>query len=149
MRIGIIRRMKLKVKKLDTAAKLPTLGHPGDAGIDFYALEEVVFAPGAQMRIRTGLSLEIPEGFVGLVWDKSGISFNKGLKVMGGVIDAPFRGEFVASMVNLSPETQVIEKGQKFTQMLIQKFEHCDITEVNELSETVRGEGREGSTGHR
>ncbi len=141
--------MQLKVKKLEEGAKLPTHGHPGDAGLDFYALEEVVFPPGAQMRVRTGIALEIPEGHVGLVWDKSGISFNKGLKIMGGVIDAPFRGEFVASMVNLSGTTQVLEKGQKFTQMLIQKFEDCDILEVQELSDTVRGEGREGSTGHK
>jgi dUTP pyrophosphatase len=141
--------MQIKVKKLDSEAKLPTHGNPGDAGLDFYALEEVVFAPGAQMRIRTGVALEIPEGHVGLVWDKSGISFNKGLKIVGGVIDAPFRGEFVASMVNLSKETQTIEKGQKFTQMLIQKFEDCDILESEELSETIRGEGREGSTGHK
>ncbi len=141
--------MQIKVKKLNSEAKLPTHGHPGDAGLDFYALEEVVFAPGAQMRVHTGVALEIPDGYVGLVWDKSSISFNKSLKIVGGVIDAPFRGEFVASMVNLSSETQTLEKGQKFTQMLIQKFEHCDILEVNELSETVRGLGREGSTGAR
>jgi len=141
--------VKLKVKKLHKDAKLPTHGHPGDAGMDFYALEEVVFAPGAQMRVQTGIALEIPDGYVGLVWDKSSISFNKGLKIMGGVIDAPFRGEFVASMVNLSGETQVLEKGQKFTQMLIQKFKHCDIVEVDKVSETVRGVGREGSTGHK
>lgn len=141
--------MSLKVKKLHPDAKLPASGHPGDAGIDFYALEEVTFAPGAQERVRTGLALEIPEGYVGLVWDKSGISFNKGLKVVGGVIDAPFRGEFVASMVNLSQQTQVLEKGQKFTQMLIQKFATPEIIEATELSDTVRGEGREGSTGSR
>lgn len=141
--------MILKVKKLHEDAKLPTHGHPGDAGLDFYALEEVTFEPGAQTRIRTGIALEIPEGHVGLVWDKSRVSFNKSLKIMGGVIDASFRGEFVASLVNLSKETQVIEKGEKFTQMLIQKFEHCDILEVDELSQTVRGEGREGSTGHK
>ncbi len=141
--------MKIKVKKLHNEAKLPTHGHPGDAGMDFYVLDTVIFAPGAQMRVHTGVALEIPEGYVGLVWDKSGISFNKGLKIMGGVIDAPFRGEFVASMVNLSGETQTLDKGQKFTQMLIQKFEDCDIVEVTELSETVRGEGREGSTGHK
>lgn len=140
--------MQLKVKKLNREAKLPTHGHPGDAGLDFYALEEVRFLPGAQMRVHTGIALEIPEGYVGLVWDKSGISFNKGLKVVGGVIDAPYRGEFIASMVNLSKDEQIIEKGQKFTQMLIQKFEDCDIVEAEELSGTVRGEGREGSTGH-
>ncbi len=111
--------MPLKIKKLHTDAKVPTKGHPGDAGIDFYALEEVVFAPGSQMRVRTGIALEIPPGHVGLVWDKSSISFNNGLKVVGGVIDAGFRGEFTASMVNLSHEVQTIAAGQKFTQMLI------------------------------
>lgn len=141
--------MKIKIKKLKEDAKLPTHGHPGDAGIDIYALEEVVFLPGEQKRVHTGIAFEIPENHVGLVWDKSSISFNKSLKIMGGVIDSCFRGEFVASMVNLSKEKQIIEKGQKFTQMLIQKFEHCDIVEVQELSETVRGTGREGSTGHK
>ena len=141
--------MKLQIKKLHTDAKIPTHGHPGDAGMDMYVLEEVVFMPGEQKRVHTGIAMEIPEGHVGLVWDKSSISFNKGLKVMGGVIDAGFRGEFVASMVNMSDQKQIIEKGQKFTQMIIQKFEDCDIVEVSELSDTVRGEGREGSTGHK
>lgn len=140
--------MELKVKKLVPEAKMPTKGHPGDAGIDFYALERVTFAPGAQERVRTGVALEIPEGHVGLVWDKSSISFNNHLKVMGGVIDAGFRGEFVASLVNVGSEPQTIEAGQKFTQMLIQRFEDCDIVEADTLSDTVRGVGREGSTGH-
>ena len=140
--------MQLKVKKLVPEAKMPTKGHPGDAGIDFYALERVTFAPGAQERVRTGVALEIPEGHVGLVWDKSSISFNNHLKIMGGVIDAGFRGEFVASLVNVGSEPQTIEAGQKFTQMLIQRFEDCDIVESDILSDTVRGTGREGSTGH-
>ena len=140
--------MELKVKKLVPEAKMPTKGYPGDAGIDFYALERVTFAPGAQERVRTGVALEIPEGHVGLVWDKSSISFNNHLKVMGGVIDAGFRGEFVASLVNMGSEPQTIEAGQKFTQMLIQRFEECDIVETDTLSDTVRGAGREGSTGH-
>ncbi len=139
--------MNLYAKKLHADAILPTKGHPGDAGIDFYTIEEVVFAPGAQERVHTGIALEIPEGYVGLVWDKSSISFNNHLKIMGGVIDAGFRGEFVASLVNVSEERQVLKKGQKFTQMLIQKFEDCDIVQVDELSATIRGEGREGSTG--
>lgn len=141
--------MKLKVKKLKDGAKMPTKGHPGDAGVDFYALEEVVFNPGEQKRVHTGVSLEIPEGHVGLVWDKSSISFNNSLKIMGGVIDSGFRGEFVASLVNLSNTVQTLEKGQKFTQMIIQKFEDCDIVEVDELTDSVRGYGREGSTGNK
>lgn len=139
--------MELKWKKLDERAKAPTKGHPGDAGIDFYALETVVFPSGGQMRVRTGIAVEIPEGHVGLVWDKSSVSFNMGLKVMGGVIDAGFRGEFVASLVNTSDQEQTIEAGQKFTQMIIQKFEDCELVEIDVLSDTARGMGREGSTG--
>ncbi|HPS21401.1 MAG TPA: dUTP diphosphatase [Candidatus Paceibacterota bacterium] len=141
--------MHIKIKKLREDAKLPTHGHPGDAGIDFYAVETIVFQPGKQNRVPTGVSVEIPEAHVGLIWDKSSLSFNKGLKVMGGVIDSGYRGEIFMSLLNTSNEEVVIEKGHKIAQMLIQKFEHCDILEVTELSDTARGEGREGSTGHK
>ncbi len=141
--------MQIKVKKLHKDAKLPTHGHPGDAGMDFYAVEKVIFPKGGQMRVPTGVAIEIPDGCVGLIWDKSSISFNLGLKVMGGVIDAGFRGEIVMSMLNVSGKEVIIEKDQKFSQMIIQKFEHCDILEVDEISDTVRGIGREGSTGHK
>lgn len=141
--------MKIKIKKLKDVAKVPTKGHPGDAGMDFYAVETVVFAPGAQERVPTGVSIEIPEGYVGLVWDKSSVSFNQGLKIMGGVIDSGFRGELVMSLYNTTRQEQKIEKGHKIAQMIIQKFEDCDIVEVDELSDTVRGHGREGSTGHK
>ena len=139
--------MELKWKKLDERAKAPAKGHPGDAGIDFFALDTIIFSPRQQMRVRTGIALEIPPGYVGLVWDKSSISFNQGLKIMGGVIDSGFRGEFVASLANTSDKEQIIEAGQKFTQMIIQKFEDCELVEVAELSDTARGAGREGSTG--
>ncbi len=140
--------MKLKIKKLNKEAKLPTHGHPGDAGMDFYTVEDVVFAPGKQAEVHTGVAVEIPEGYVGLVWDKSSISFNLGLKVMGGVIDSSYRGEIIMNLLNTSGKEVLLAKGHKVAQMVIQKFEHCDILEVSELSETVRGHGREGSTGH-
>lgn len=140
--------MDIKVKKLYQDSKLPTHGHPGDAGMDFYAYERVGFPAGEQMRVHTGIAVEIPKGHVGLIWDKSGISFNLGLKVMGGVIDASYRGEIIMSMLNTTDTEVVLEKGHKVAQMLIQKFEHCDIVEISELSETVRGTGREGSTGN-
>ncbi len=141
--------MKIKVKKLHQDAKLPTHGHPGDAGMDFYAYDTVAFKPGTQERVHTGVIVEIPEGCVGLIWDKSSISFNLGLTILGGVIDAGFRGELVMSLLNIGDKEVIIEKGHKIAQMLIQKFEYCDIEEVNEISETVRGAGREGSTGHK
>jgi dUTP pyrophosphatase len=130
-------------------AKLPTYAHFGDAGMDFYALETVVFAPGKREKVSTGIAVEIPEGCVGFIWDKSGVSFKMGLKVLGGVIDSTFRGEVVMCLFNTSDKEVTIEKGHKVAQMVVQKYEHCDILEVSELSETLRGEGREGSTGHK
>jgi dUTP pyrophosphatase len=139
--------MDLKVKKLNIEAKLPTKGHVGDAGIDFYSVSEVIFLPHAQMRVYTGVAIELPIGYVGLIWDKSSVSFNQGLKVMGGVIDSGYRGEVVISLYNTTDKEQKIEKGHKIAQMIIQKYEDCEIKEVMELSSTVRGDGREGSTG--
>jgi len=141
--------MKIKIKKLKENAKLPTHGHLGDAGIDFYAIEDVFFPANGQAQVHTGIAVEIPEGYVGLIWDKSSVSFGYGLKIMEGVIDSSYRGELVMSLKNLSDEDFTFQKGHKIAQMLIQKFEHCDIVEVEELSETVRGHGREGSTGHK
>ena len=141
--------MKLKIKKLHKDARLPTHGHPGDAGMDFYTAEDVIFPAGKQARVHTGIAVEIPEEHVGLIWDKSSLSFNLGLKVMGGVIDAGYRGEIIMNFLNVTNKEVKLEKGHKIAQMLIQKFEHCDILEVDELSSTVRGSGREGSTGHK
>lgn len=139
--------MQLKIKKLTPDAILPTKGHPGDAGIDFYAKETVVIPSGQQARIFSGVAMEIPDGYVGLVWDKSSIAFNKGLKTMGGVIDAGYRGEIIFCMYNTTDREQVIEKHHKVAQIIIQKFEDCTLEEITELSDTVRGDGREGSTG--
>lgn len=141
--------MKIKVKKIREDAKLPTHGHPGDAAMDFYCVEDVLFPPGKQERVHTGVAIEIPEGYVGLIWDKSSISFNLGLKVMGGVIDAGYRGEIIMNLLNVSNKEVLMAKDYKIAQMIIQKFEHCDIEEVEELTDTVRGAGREGSTGHK
>lgn len=141
--------MKIKIKKLREDAKLPTHGLEGDAGIDFYAIESVTFLPRKQERVPTGVSIEIPDGYVGLIWDKSSISFNMGLKIMGGVIDSGYRGEIIMSLLNTGDKEVILEKGHKIAQMIIQKYENCDIVEVNELSDTVRGHGREGSTGHK
>ena len=139
--------MKIKVKKLHKDAKVPTHGHPGDAGMDLYTVEDVIFPAGKQARVHTGVAVEIPDGYVGLIWDKSSVAFNLGLRVTGGVIDSGYRGEIILSPLNTTNKEVKIEKGHKVAQMLVQKFEHCDILEVEELSETVRGVGREGSTG--
>jgi len=139
--------MQLKIKKLREDAKLSTKGHPGDAGIDFYSIEDVIFPPKEARDVFSGVAIEIPEGFVGLVWDKSSIAFKKGLKTMGGVIDSGYRGEMLFRLFNTGDSEVIMKKGDKVAQMIIQKFEDCDVVESEELSNTVRGEQGFGSTG--
>lgn len=139
--------MKIKIKKLDPEAKLPSYAHPGDAGLDLYALERVEIKPGERVKIRTGLAMELPEGYAGLWWDKSGLSNNHGLKILGGVLDAGYRGELLVGLINLSRETYVVEKHHKVTQMLVQKVERAELEEVMELNDSARGIGGFGSTG--
>jgi dUTP pyrophosphatase len=139
--------VEIKVKKLNPEAKLPQYAHPGDAGMDLFSLEEVIIKPGEIIGIKTGIAVEIPHGFVGLFWDKSGLSIKHGLKVMGGVIDASYRGELIVGMKNLGEKEYVFEKGHKVAQMLIQQVDMVDIVEAQELTDTSRGEGGFGSTG--
>lgn len=139
--------MEIKVKKVHPEAKLPTYAHHGDAGFDLYAIESVSIPVGARVLVSTGIAIEIPDGYVGLIWDKSGLSMVHGLKNLGGVVDAGYRGEIKAGMINLSNEDYTITAGHKVAQMLIQKVEHAEIKEVTELSDSTRGHGGFGSTG--
>ncbi len=139
--------MELRIKKLHPDAKLPSYAHVGDAGMDLFANGEVLVSSGERVLVQTGVAVEIPIGYVGLIWDKSGLSNNHGLKVLGGVIDAGYRGEIKVGIINLSTEDYKISAGHKIAQMLIQKVEHMQIIEITELSEAVRGEGGFGSTG--
>ncbi|MDP2838077.1 MAG: dUTP diphosphatase [Candidatus Moranbacteria bacterium] len=139
--------MKLAVKKIHPDAKLPTRAHADDAGLDLFALEERILTPMERRPMRTGIALAIPTGYAGLIWDKSGVSAKGGVKVMGGVIDAAYRGEILVIMINLSSETYVVEKGAKISQLLIQKVELPEVCEVSELDDTIRGTGGFGSTG--
>lgn len=139
--------MVLKVKKLDAQAKLPTRATLGDAGLDLYSTQEVVIRSGERLMVGTGIAMEIPIGYAGLVWDKSGLAAKKGLKVMGGVIDAGYRGEVRVVLTNLGDATHTIAVGDKIAQLLIQKVGFPEVTEVSELSDSERGEGGFGSTG--
>ncbi len=139
--------MKIKVKKMHNEAVVPKYAHPGDAGMDLFALEDTTFAPGEIRPVKSGIAMEIPSGYVGLVWDKSGISIKEGLKVLAGVIDSGYRGEIMIGMANISNKKYTFLKGHKVAQMLIQKIENPDIVLVDKLNETKRGGGRMGSTG--
>jgi dUTP pyrophosphatase len=139
--------MKIKIKKIHSDAQIPKYAHEGDAGMDLYINESVELEPGERKSIPLGISIEIPEGYVGLMWDKSGLSHKYGIKSFGGVIDSGYRGEIHAGVMNLSDKYFKFEKGHKIAQLLIQKIENVDFEEVKELSNTSRGEGGLGSTG--
>ena len=139
--------MILKVKKLNPEAKLPSYAHAGDAGMDLYALEDTEVLPGQVVKVRSGLAMEIPDGFVGLCWTKSGLANNHKIKISSGVIDSGYRGEVLMGIINLGAEPYIFKKGEKVLQMLIQKVERPEIVEAENLSETSRGEGGFGSTG--
>lgn len=139
--------MNIQVKKLHPDAKIPNFAHPGDAGMDLYAVVDMILKPGERASVPTGVAMALPDGYVALVWDKSGVSHKFGVKVLGGVIDSGYRGEYLIGLVNLSQEDFEIKAGQKIAQLLIQKVEHPEMEEVAELDDTSRGDGRFGSTG--
>ena len=139
--------MQIKIKKLHSEAKLPSYAHPGDAGMDIFAIEKTVIKPGEHLAVKTGVSMEIPKGYVGLVWDKSGLSIKEGLKILGGVIDSGYRGEIMIGMINLSKKKYIFEAGHKVAQILIQKIESPKILESSSLVKSKRGHGGFGSTG--
>lgn len=138
--------MQIKIKKIKEGAKLPSYAHPGDVGMDVYAMEEVTIQPGEHYRFYHGFALEVPEGYGVFVKDKSSIS-KAGLHTMGGIFDAGFRGEYNTHLVNLSNEPYTIEVGDKVSQLVVMQIPRAELVEVEELSESARGEGQFGSTG--
>lgn len=139
--------MNIKFKKLVETAKIPAYAHHDDAGMDVYTIEEYTLKPGEQHLFKTGISSELATGYVILFWDKSGVGA-KGVKSLGGVVDAGYRGEWLVMLRNLSDQAVTFKAGDKIIQALIQKVEHPEIIEIDQLSETARGDGGFGSTGH-
>ncbi len=138
--------MKLKVKRIHKDAKLPLYQHQGDAGLDLFSSMDCILAPGEVKPVPSGIKVVVPEGHVGLVWDKSGISL-EGVHRLAGVIDSGYRGEVRVVLVNLGNESFVIKKGMKIAQLLIQAVVQVKVVEVEELEETSRGDKGFGSTG--
>lgn len=144
--------VNVNFKKLDKNAHAPTYGSEFAAGADLYALtggETVRFKPGETKMIHTGIAVEIPEGYAGLVYARSGIATKRGLAPANkvGVIDSDYRGEVMVSLHNHSNEEQEIADGERIAQLVIAPFLAAEFTECDELTDTQRGEGGFGSTG--
>ena len=145
--------MIVKTKKLSEKAILPTRGSRYSAGADLYCAEDVaVTIPSSESRlIHTGLAMEIPEGYAGLIYARSGLATKRGLAPSNkvGVVDSDYRGEIMVSLYNQSAEAQTIEPGERIAQMIVTPFLPAEFEEAAELSETARGKGGFGSTGRK
>ncbi|MEA3273044.1 MAG: dUTP diphosphatase [Patescibacteria group bacterium] len=139
--------MEVQIKKIDPIAKIPKVALEGDAGMDLFSVEDVNLKSGERIFCRTGIAVKIPLGYVGLIWDKSGIARDYGIKTIGGVFDSNYTGEWFIGLVNLGQKDYKIVKGQKIAQALIQEVIKPKIKEVDKFPKTNRGADGFGSTG--
>jgi len=144
-------KQQVNVKKLNKDAIIPTYGTEFSAGADLYACikEKVIINPGETVMIHTGIAVEIPIGYAGLVYARSGLASKKGLAPANkvGVVDADYRGELMVALHNHSLKPAEIEKGERIAQMVLTPFLAAEFLEATELSDTQRGSGGFGSTG--
>ena len=142
---------KMNIKKLSEGATVPTYGSQFSAGADLYACidGDITIEPASTVLIHTGIAMEIPVGYAGFIYARSGLASKKGLAPANkvGVIDADYRGEIMVALHNHSAEERTIECGERIAQIAIAAAPQFDFTEANELSDTVRAAGGFGSTG--
>ncbi len=141
----------INIKKLDEKAVIPTYGSEFAAGADLYACldEAVTIAPGETLLVHTGIAMEIPVGYAGLIYARSGLASKKGLAPANkvGVVDADYRGEIMVALHNHSLKDATVEPGERIAQLVLAPYITGVFHQVDELSDTVRGEGGFGSTG--
>ena len=141
----------VNIKKLSPDAKLPTYGSEFAAGCDLYACipEPLTIEPGQTVLVKTGLSMEIPVGYAGLIYARSGLAIKHGIGLLNsvGVIDSDYRGEICVGLINQLSEPYTIMPDERIAQMVIKPVSLIETVEVDELDETLRGTGGFGSTG--
>lgn len=146
-------KFDLRIKKLRDNAQMPTYGSEYAAGADMYAAidEAVTIQPGETKFIPTGLAFEIPEGYAGFIYARSGLACKKGIAPANkvGVVDADYRGEVMVALHNHGLVSQTVEAGERIAQMIIAPFVAVNYVFADELDDTVRGEGGFGSTGRK
>jgi len=137
---------QIQFKKNHPEATLPSRAHLDDAGLDLYCCEDFELKPNEGKIIKTGVSCAIEKGFVGMIADRSSMG-KKGIKTLGGIIDAGYRGEIGVILWNLTQSPFLAKKGERIAQMLLMPIATPQVKEVSELSDTLRGAGGFGSTG--
>jgi deoxyuridine 5'-triphosphate nucleotidohydrolase len=139
--------MKLEFQKLNDEAILPTRGSSKAAGLDLYAVEDIILEPGERAAVRTGLAVVVPADHYGRVAPRSGLAASHGIDVLAGVVDADYRGELRCILVNLGDKSFSISRGERVAQLVIEKIAMLEPAWINSLSATSRNAGGFGSTG--
>lgn len=141
--------MNIKVK-LNDGAPLPKYANPGDAGMDLTSREDVELKPFETRIVNTGVSIEIPMGYVGLLFPRSGLASKRGITLAHavGVIDSGYRGEIKAPLINITAEMNYVDRDERICQLVIVPYQYCNLVEVDELEETERGDSGFGSSGY-
>jgi dUTP diphosphatase len=142
--------VELRVAKLKEGARLPRRAHEGDAGLDLYACEAAHIGPGERWSVGTGVGIEVPDGYAGLVLPRSGLARDHGISLVNspGLIDSGYRGELRVLLLNNDPaETFRLEPGDRIAQLLLTPIALAEPAPVSELSQSSRGDGGFGSSG--
>lgn len=142
--------MKINIKKLEPEAIIPTKGSDAAAGVDLYAPRALVIHPGSNGVINTGLAIEIPDGYFGAIFARSGMATRKGLRPANcvGVIDSDYRGEIIVVLHNDTDIIRPVQEGDRIAQLVILPYEKIEFSEVEKLTDTERADGGFGSTGN-
>lgn len=143
--------MNINIKKLNPNAIIPTRGSEYAAGYDLYACSEIAIdiAPHSTVKVGTGLAIEIPHGYFGAIFARSGLATKRGLRPANcvGVCDEDYRGEYIVALHNDTDEFMSIEPHERIAQLIVMPYLSVEFNEVSELSDTERGSGGFGSTG--
>lgn len=139
--------MEVKIKKTNNLAVIPTYASIGASGLDLTAIDLTIINPGERTLLRTGISIEIPQGYGALVMGRSGNTIKRGLFVALGLIDSDYRGEIGVMAFNTTNKKMIIQQGDRIGQLVIMPTPQIQIEETNELTDTNRGTGGFGSTG--
>ena len=141
---------ELPVRRLDPGLPLPAYAHPGDAGADLCAAEDLVLPPGGRATVGTGIAIAVPDGHAAFVHPRSGLASRHGVTVVNapGTIDAGYRGEVRVVLLNTDQdEAFTVRRGDRIAQLVVQPVTRVRFLDVTELPATPRGEGGFGSTG--
>lgn len=143
-------RVQVLISRLDPGLPLPRYAHPGDAGVDLYAREDLTLPPGHRALVATGVAIALPAGYAGFVHPRSGLAVRHGMTIVNapGTIDAGYRGEILVNLLNTdSHEAFIISRGDRIAQLVVQRVSEAHFVEVESLPGSQRGDTGHGASG--